>query len=897
MSHNKSINTYTQLFDTRVTKDAGFYKDVFITPILEDALLSTLRANSESSSSFSRVSDYEVKVFQNIYIYGLRYLTDAMQYSEDIETNGKHPVASYIDSIDEGGEDITSLSGGRTPLTTTIDVDEGDDITSLNGRTPSRASRRDSSVSALSSNSSIRPSKPLGEFEGLDKELRLELIANIAKILQIWFRNITESSKNNYKHYKALKSSHAYQYDLLFCLFKLPGTDILNDANLQDLLVKVSWYLNNALNEVELNVSTGQQTDFPNLVVIKELIFLVYEILHALFQSTFISDKFKSTGNDNVIIRSLLLTFYKIDLGSIFQRLLSITSNRQVDEELFELPKIRLSLESLMKMYIIIASLSNVPPDYLLVNQQSISSDITTLSSESPNVYELLLTETKQISITQFNEEFNLRLLPILCFNFNYYHEFKPDLLIYQIKNSSFVNWITGNRFNDNLYLTYNPTANTTSFTANSKNISFVEHDPFLQEVAKLHDNKKFLLNNGEVDPEDQVLVYSPEFLPINLLLFTMTRNKDFLNLFTKQINEVTHKIEDHSPNEDNKVELLEIWLCVHSYLYQYQYKSLFNKFVCKLSLLVLLKITSPKALIKLEEPVDVVDNLLHFQINEFKWKLCHHRLPIIPNNFGNNGYKSSLLYIIDMLQILFRFNLTKKLNVDNYKAGITVVYQILHKFKSLTSKHDKDALGSYPWNELYKTLINILKFIWKQINYQSAINSLWIQSLIEEIYLVFDILLSNQFNTIIQITNDFQQVGKHLVKSINYELVYEILLNYEFVHEFYKTLFKTKQHFPNLEKCFNYLQEQFPLANKQEEGEGSRAIEHIDHDDPKLIEKITSFTLNSPDSADDMYELEEREYNFRDTLKYFNKPYSSYNLKSNSELFELYSILYDIKW
>lgn len=919
MNQNKTINTYIQLFDSRVTKDAAFYKALYVTPIIESALLSTLRANSESSTSFTRVSAPDIKVFQDIFLYGLQYLTDAIGYTDSSAEDEplKNLVASYITSIDNGGEDITALNGGRRRLSAAVDLDEGDDITSLNGRTPSRTSRRDSSQSVLSSTSKSARSLsfPLGtsEFEGLDEELRHELIINIAKILQVWFHNITESSKSNYKLYKSLKSSSSYHYydqDLLFCLFLLPGTeDGLNDSYLQYLLVKVQWFFNKVLTEVESTIKEidGAYEQSHKLLVIKELIFLVYEILHSLFQSIFISDKFKSTGNDIVIIKSLLLTFYKIDFGSLLDRLLSITSNKHVqDQENYILPKIRLSLESLMKIYTIIASLSNVPTDYLLVNQQSISSDITTILSESPNIYELLFTETKKYpSIQQVNEDVNLRFIPILSIYFNYYHELKPDLLIYQIKNSSFMNWITGNRFNDNLYLTYNPTVNTTNLTTNSKNISFSENDPFLQEILKLYDSKKFILNSGEVDQDDQILVYSPEFLPINLILFTFTRNKDFLNLFTKQSNVVTHKIEDHSSNEDTSIELLEVWLCVHSYLYQYQYKSLFNKFVCKISLLVLLKITSPKCIIKLEEPVDVVDNLLHFQINEFKWKLSHHRLPLIPNNMGNNGYKSSLLYIIDMIQILLRFNLTKKLNVDNFKAGVTVIYQILYKFKSLSADYDKEvltSLGSYSWNEFYKTLINVLKFIRKQINYQSAINSLAIQSLIEEIYLVFEILLSSQFNTVIQITNDFEEVGKHIIKSINYELVYEILLNYELVHDFYEKLFKTKQVFPNLSKCFSYLQEQFPLENKEEvEGEGEvsqKSAEHIDHFDPKLIEKITNFTFNSEESSNEVDELDENnEYNFRDTLRYFNKSYDNYNLRSNSELFELYSILYDIKW
>lgn len=1038
MSHKQAIHTYTQLFNHRIPKDEEFYKRFFTTPVLESALLSCFQANSESLNSLSGASGNDAKVLQDIFIVGIKLLSDAIEYP-DISDDGSLPIvgnttikdlhsaasngnlsnnrssveklgnnghsshslaSSLINDIDDGGEDVTDLKGNRRSSSVShqkLNVfDDGDDITTLNGQTPvtphqnqRQQNRRGSSVSIESSSSSLQyiqenestippsPRKrhssqkinllPQRKFADIDDELRSELIVNITKILEVWLRNMTESSKANYKTYKALKINnpqhnyHHHNDDLIFKLFKLPGTsEILNDSNLYDLLVQVNWYLQDSIERIEEDIKRKGQDDFKNLYVIKEFIFLIFEVLRLLFQSLVILNRFKSDQNDLVILQSLLYSFYKVDLPKTIDKLLSLTNNKIIDSEIgkFELPKIRLSYETLMKTFTLVGALSNVPSRILLDNKVSLSSDITTLDTELPNIYENLITKVKKFDdISVVKEQINLKILPILAMQFTYYYKLRPDLLVYQIKNTSFLNWITGNRFNDNLYLNYDPISTTTDLDKNGENLSYVEHDPYLKEISSILEKKELFVRSGDYDIDDQLLVDGHELLPVYLLLYTYVRNYSFLKIFTKQVNEIHHKIEDYTTEQEKEVEILELWLCLNSYIYQYQYKTDNNKILVKLSLLILLKITSTNSHLNshTKDEKSVIENLSDYQINVFKWKLCHHKLPVIPNGFGKEGFKSALLYIIDDIQILLRFNLTKKLSVDNFKIGITILYQILSEFK----KNVKDGKGSikklsnYSWVDLYKTLLGVIKFIKKQISYHE--NQL-IKSLIEEIYLVFEIILSNEFNTVIQLNNDFEFVGKHLIKSINYELVYEILLNFELIIDLFNELIHDKQNFPNLQNCFEYLQKQFNLneveekatdyskqieptqasgsekeneakdegkienddengvedtgdevgnkveANLEESGHLTQKMSALDFDynSPELINKISNFTFNTNESEFIEHENTKKNYNYQATFKYIYQPYSYNNFEendSNGELYELYKKLFDIKW
>lgn len=980
MSHNQAIAIYGQLFNHRNAKEDGFYKSLFITPVVENALLSTLQVNTESLNSLSGASANDAKILQDMFMNGIKLLSDAMDYPvagvEGDEVGVGGGISSHvkdnesihsgisrrsinINPIDDGGEDITSLNGKRLSMTSTApprlnEYDEGDDITTLNGQAPPSTPRRNRRGSSVSSSSSlpfpqsvrspsvpstkqnsvsdfgIHSSKPgspkkslsqrsvntIKEFEGIDYELRLELIVNITKILQVWFHNILTTNEHSVKALKTLQNDSNGEYltnqtnNIIFKIFKLPGTSaLLTDSHLFDLLSKMKWFLTGSLNYIKDQIYSGSDespTDFRSLVVIKELIFLIHDILHTLFHSLISSTKFNTNDNDMIIIKSLLYTFYKVDFSEAFDEILLIASNKpesteDSEDQLFTPAPIRLSFESLLKVYVIIGTLANVPTNYLLVNKSSLSSDITTIESESPNVYENLSTKLKNFdSLTFFKQEVNSKILPILAMNFNYYFEYKPDLIVYKIKNSSFMNWITGNRFNDNLYLNYNTVRDTTDLKYNSKNLSYLSDDPYIDELVEIYNQKDMAKKNSEGDDENG-LVTNNELLPITLLLFTYTRNGSFLKIFTKQMNYNNHKVEDLLNKDIESVELFEIWVCLLSYVFQYQFKSSINKHVSRLLLVILLRLTSMNSQVKTdEESFHLVDNLLNYQMNEFKWKICHHKLPIIPNNIIKEGFKNSLLYIMDCLQVLLRFNLTKKLNIESFKIANTILYQILLKFKKNINEGEKPEelekqLGNYPWIELYKTLIHVIKFINKQYCNKSKES---IKSLIEEIFLIFELLLEDEFNQIIQFNSDeFQSKsqGNHLLKSINYELIYELLLNFESIKAAFDKYISNDENFPNIKRCFQYFIDEFgiiKLDNKEDEGEAKDKFDlmHIDFDSLEMISKIINFTNTTTTKHETVG------YNYKSTFKFLNKSYD-YIYENEEELLEVFYSLYNSKW
>lgn len=928
MSHSQSISIYSQLFSQQ-PKDDKFFRGLYTVPIHANALLSILTANCEAIGPNS-LTGSNVLILRTMFVHGVSLLSDAMNYSGD-EMDGlasklkdavltskdtesivsgisTHPESIHSE-FDQGGEDITALNGkGLTSsnLHFLNEYSEGEDITTLSGKQPSRS---ESSVSILSVQKSDGPDGPTisslptplnfgkGVFDDIDEDLRFELICNILKILRIWFSNINITNKGLRKSKNSLGVNQ--EVDLLTILFQLPNNASatnFDESYVSTVLKLCTWYLNYAISYVEKNPALPE---YKNLNTIKEIVFLLSDILKTVFASLLYH---KESSMELAITESILFSFFKVDLYSVLDRLLIMTTpnpfkSEQNDTTKYKQPDISLSSETLMKMYSLISALVNVPSRYLPASSTSLGGDITLTEKESLNIYETYFCSSKEFNEISFNREINLRFLPHYAIDYNFYYNFKPDLLLNQIKSGSFMNWITGNRFNDNFYLNYHTSENITNLTANYDFFNLAEDCEYLyvDEVKLLEDHRIKVLNQYKGDEEDYI-IDSNELLPMSLMLYTYVKNFTFLQLFTNQSYKVNHKIEDITPEENKYIEIYEIWLCLLSYTFQYQHKSIVLQANTQISLLILLKLTSSQKIIQNKErQISIIENIKNYQINEFKWKLCHQRLPIVPNNIGKEGFKSSLFYILDTLQIFIRFNLTKKINLFSFKLASGIIYQVLQEL--YRTEDELIAIDSYSWGEFYKTLTNLLLFIKKHNlvatkHVRELGNASKLKSLVEEILIIINVLLSEKFGDIIQMTNDMKSSGEHLLKSVNYELTYILLLNYHLVNDLMKEFeLDNVAHLGNLRNFMKFLDSNFHLDEESKQKEENKAkidLIDLDYDSPVLVKELSDYPKHPlteyPDDNDVVYK-------YKDTFKCLKTS----DVMSDSQILKVFNIAFEI--
>ncbi|KAK6204586.1 uncharacterized protein RJT21DRAFT_9642 [Scheffersomyces amazonensis] len=859
----------------------------------------------------------------------------------NLPSSRRKSSSSYAIELDDGGDDITALNGNNNPST---EFDDGDDITNFNASKSSQnlqqsssvlsdipqpsiaiamsnsgsvsisessqlnqipvdvspnnsnansnsniTSRRDSTTSLIQPSISTRLRNPSlssidqKEFEGIDLDLRLELITNILAVLKVWFLTISEVN-DKAKRRKGSVVTYQSSSELMTNYFGNPGNkQSLDHTSLLKLLTILRWYLNKSLTEIEISKSQ----DFKNLLAIKEILYLISDILKSIYSSIVF---YKEGDNEYSIIQSLLFTFYKVDFSKQLYKILSLTNTKINDTNEtttdttteYQASKIRLSFESLMKIYSIISILVMIPEDLLPINPVSLSSDITNLNHESPNPYEQFLHNEIIFDKQTFNVDFASRLNPILAIDFNYCYKFRPDLLIESLQSSSFLTWLSWSSFNNDLYVTFDTISTVTNLQINYETFSLTKnkHEPYLLELNSIYEKRLKLQSQAKFEDEDELII--PELLPITMLIYTyIDKNESFITQFLLQQYPIHHAIEDINPIEDKTIELFDIWLCVLSYVFQYQYKSNSFQMIVRISLISLLK------LIKKSPQLFKQHN-----INEFKWKLSHQKSPSIPIMKGKVGIKPSLFYILDIIQNLIRFNLTNKLNLGNFKLALNLIYQIFQEFKLDVNIE----LGNYNWKEFFITLFNLLNFIKRQnlVNskYFIILNQVDIlKSIIEEGLILINCLLIPRFNRIVQaqdlegdsIAHNGGIFGSHTYKSINYDLIYNILLNYETINDYFQ-LYKLTTDLNNLEQCLKYFEQQFHLTEESKlnasDDANSSKLDLFDHDfdSPVLIDKIQSFTLmdgqvsttnGNSNKNGNGHIIGQPHYQYKDTLKY----------------------------
>lgn len=757
-----------------------------------------------------------------------------------------------------GSRTSFSTSPRKTSLSQRIfDDDDGDDITSL----PQGSARRDSvqSITTVPEEDShdlaagIAPSVNTDldnqAFKKADlSELIIEelvesdpalvdsnTVAQIATMFRIWFEVLRGLSATN-------------KTDAFAKTFAISGTETaFTEQDLLTLLLYTKAYVDGAI----------AANDLLKAESLKELILLTHEILHCLFFAISVEQQ-STKSNDALVIKRLLYALFRADLLCTFQLLLDLTTAKKY---LKRLPKshrppedsLRLSYSTVMKLHTIQVTLANCPLDFILVDKVSLSLDITTVKDTSPNVYANHLKGLNFLD-RDISAHLESRMIPLLAAQFNYYYSLSPDLLKHNLEHSSFFGWITRNTLGSNLYLFIETTEEVTKSPEKSLDVK----DPYMFEVEFYENTCRMQQNSGGNDSEDAVK--APAYLVNTFLLHSLVHNQTFLRRFTAP----KYPPDGDADKDLKKMNLFDIWLCVSSYVHHYQYKSPVNKFGARVSFLLLLKLTSSK--------YGVLEQLREHYIDENKWKLCHHRNPLISLT-GTNGFKPVLLYLLDLMQITLRFNLSKRMDLENSKLALTIIYQILSEFEETPC----EEMNEYQWLDFYLSLISFIKFVVKNFN------EVDIESVIEEVFSVMDLLLSPKYDVILKKNTDLFTLGRHLTKSINYDLLYIMLQHRESLENcFEKFITKTSN--------FQYVKKAFAAMKSRSEGKAELRPEEITN-------LINDLTIYNEDKADYKASIDLGEFNYAETFKYLDSFRSYEDFEKQTELLRIFALMFDHTW
>lgn len=652
--------------------------------------------------------------------------------------------------------------------------DDGDDITDINRTEPISPDHLVTEVPIHKSR--LVQAKPLvseaGDTSGKNLDIAPEfdspLIVNIFKVLKVWFSILSLESTEN-KHNLFLGIFHNHESE-----------DFLSSEDVSSLLSNTNIFLDRAIKLNDIRVAQS----------IKESIHMLHEILAAIFKTIELEAR-QGTPESVLTLKRLLHGFFIVDFSAKFEALLELTTSNllfandtieatALSEKLASDQSLRLSYVTLSKILVCVASLANCPKNLFLEKPTSDSLDITAIDNNYINVY------YHTIKITNFGDSqtvalFESRIIPYLAAEFNFYYEMSPDLLQHSRKHSSFFTWITGDALSSSLYLYTHTVEDLTDFD----NQLLDPHDPFLYEVEYFEYKLKLRMfqSGEELNPN----ILCPSYLMISTLLLLYVDNVSFVEFLCML--------------RDLRIPLLNIWLCVSSYVHHYQYKSEINKQGTRMFLLTMLKLTSSgSAFLQLARG---------YTINESSWKFCHHKSPIIPIDKENEN-RPILFYVMDVLQVTFRFNLSRKLSLTNVKLALTVLYQILSFYEA----HPTDDLRTYHWKELFVSLTSMLRFIAKNHNEEG------VKFVIEEIFATFDLLLSPIFDKVIVDTTGNKLFGSHLIKSLNYDLLYIMLQQRDALSSLFTKYIMQTENFPRVEKAFDTFEEKLLAITSAEMSE-----------------------------------------------------------------------------
>lgn len=765
---------YGQIFRVGYSGDA--IDHVYMLKADQKRLFDVLQGHSKQLPHLNHV----VRTFLSLLEAGNRLLGETLTSRDD------NPSLTLKNPVFNDGEDITQLRGApNLPIKRYQEPEE--DVSEQNGLYSGNL-RLDSA-----SNIDVKPlqRKPLVSVTSMVADF--EVASNITLVLLVWIRTVERANAELHASTNSLGS-----------VPELDSVELLFSE--KDARLHLKNLLQNYKSLLTIAASKLKDDTFDDnfcLSTSKNMLLFVVSL-----QRLTISSMVFYEGSKNPVVLSVLHTLYEVNLSSVVHDFLANTAVKS-EEEIYKNAAVQLSYEAHSLLFLTEGILTTLPGTFLPIDAYTTQPDIS--SSEQPsNVY---ASHIKVLSFDEhtFLEFFVPRISPILAKMYAAFYNQAPDLYVEQVKSTSFVAWVTANTIGGSPYVALDVNE-TTNLHKNLKTYALVESEPspFLNEIEKI------------IHPTGQTLNYLP-LLRVSLWMAAYSFNDSFLwHLTTAQSSKI-----------------LDLWLCTASYVLRNTHDLRQLRAVSKLSVTILLKITSPNVgSYRNSTYQNFVTNLKSYIIDEFKYKLCHQSGPIVPVSLDELGTKSALYYIVDICQVFFRANLTRKLNVEIFKGCSTILLQALEEL----GNEEEQGRSAYAWVELYKTLIGFLTFIRKQkILKHSDLPQL--SSLVEEVFYLINVLLGPNFSGIV-----------HDSIPVVYELLYQIMGNAEDLTALLADLALTdKSHLSTL--CS--LLEQLNQFVKSEDSEFDYRV---------LVEsgKLKTMLANSGKSSGT------KTYSYKDTFVYY---------------------------
>lgn len=748
------------LFDDKCLLNEEYFDEYFGRELLYTQLLNGFIAYNRALELNPIVSKF--KVYRQIVSNAIRILqsntrplseSDVFDALDDtFDLSFKH-----LPHLNDGHRD-TFQNDASEPNDTVYD---GDDITtmSLNSSTARNPA-------------SLAPQSLLESADTLNDEpadpTDLHKVRNVIVILGCMFYGFSSFNKS-----RAIPKNGTNVADILILLLRVL-TQNSNDFWLVEVFKCIRFRFHEALKDADLK---------PPLLpisfsIISETLGALERILEAVNSSFVLSQ-----GNPNhIFAQSLLSACVQVDFAPTFEALLALTVPTRLENGHSEPPKLTVSVSSLSRFTTVLAFLLATPDGGATTSDLESSADITnTETGSKENSYNdwLIKSAFDQNELTQ-----HFKLLLGLAFKALYGMD--PDLMTGHEPKSWLTGWFLGTR------------------SYNSVNVAQDMSFPGFNHKASSH-----LVWTGNPQIEESHHKASSSvistILPITIILRVLIKDPDF----TAQL----VSFQDPGGSSNN---LLEQWLCVLSYVFTYQYKSRVFQSTATLAIEVLIEmLNSSNSLatddLKTDCQMTAFENLSHGLVDEYKWKLCHQKMPIILLFLNKTGFKPCVFYILDVCQSLLRYNLTNKINLTNYSMSMNLVFLVVNRVKD----DENQDIKNYQWPGLFAAIFAVLKFVWKQHNSQSKhlksrTNEVWV--LMEEILIVINEMLKARYTSTQQVLAETP--GGTATKPIAYSLVYNLLLHYQLATEILAALdMAASPHLHMLINCLNYFEDRFHMT------------------------------------------------------------------------------------
>lgn len=590
-----------------------------------------------------------------------------------------------------------------------------------------------------------------------------------------------------------------------------------------------------------------ENKNFVQFAYIDKAVLLLYDALSTLVLSM-AADRF-ATWEKGSRAKFLHRIFYLVDFATVFYDILVATTPIQQIElmapeagEAFVLqekyPKIEYT--TTLRLFALMSTFSSCPSrlsfdkDFFLV-------DIGNANEPLSNLYRQFMTRIDYSELTNI-KILQSRFIPMLSVLYNYFYDLQPDLLLESFKHTSFFGWITGHTFSSGLYSSIDTKAEYTNWETAIQKSKFPFYNS--EDTAIQFVNHKDALNVIE-----KKVCELPSFFILTLEIYDLIDNGSFVEYFIGESTE--------------RVRVFDLWLCLSSYISQHQRTSDFGRPGVRASLFALLKLTAN---------TNNLSRLKTHRINENVWKLCHQKAPYV-SLVASGSDISALLYCIDVLQITLRFNIPKTSNLDNVKIALTVLLQILKECEVRPFAE----LINYPWKGLYETLVHLVLFISRNRNEED------VKSVIEEIFFIFEVILSPSLAKIIEKSPDYFIIGSHIIKSMNYDLLYIILNKYEPLLHLFEKYIIDETNFRRTRRTFATLEKEFNLK------------EYKQIDESVVVTILNKLSLLSEDVLEGIL-VNQSGFNYSETFKFWAKAPGPFGLDDEAEYFHTLVQLYKQK-